>query len=263
MICAISSSAVNLFVLFSSASYSILIFLNGFALLWLALDVYCSKRSIHPVLRIITASAIMIGVLVSLPITGIQTSAADAPIKFEVAGKHGEILAPNITERNTNIMDILYTMKNNETTQVTGSTVNNLPLGEEIFKEFFDPLFNIPEDFYKNSLHVFPEYHSLMKTLALWNEQFEEDVTQVKIIMGFGEVALDGSIRMSGDIKALTRSAIQSNPDAFIIPMEAFDEVKRLAPNLIVVPVTHFVEVLYFLSQPVMFWSVSYALFCH
>lgn len=154
-------------------------------------------------------------------------------------------------------------MKNKESSQSSDISLNNLPLGDEIFKEFFDPLFNIPEDFYMNSLAESSGHQTLMKTLALWNEQSEEDVTQGKKIMGFGEVASDGSIKLTGDIKALTRSAIQSNPDALIVPMEAFEEIRSLAPNLIVVPVTHFVEVLYFLSQPVMFWPVSYALFCH
>ena len=82
--------------------------------------------------------------------------------------------------------------------------------------------------------------------------------------MGIGGIAEDGAIMMVDNIESYARAAIQADPDVLFVPVDAYDKVKSIAPNLLVVPVSQFQEVLFFLSQPISFWSLNnYALFCH
>jgi len=82
--------------------------------------------------------------------------------------------------------------------------------------------------------------------------------------MGVGTVFPDGRIGMVDRIEAYTRSAIEEGTDVFFVPVEAYQQVKDISKKQLIVPVSNFAEVLYFLEQPIEFWPLrNFGLFCH
>lgn len=210
-----------------------------------------------------------VALCLSIPLPSLHAVAIDTPVAYAKDGFDGKLLAPEITVRQAFVMDWIHgeAATIDELAQRTTPVIDSeFSLEEDqALAEFQGLPYDIPAGFYTKYEDVWTHSHTLIRLLHDWNQSTDKDVTQGKNVMGFGAVAEDGRIYRTGDVIALTKAAIQADPDVFIVPVDAFNEARKIAPTgLLVVPVSHFEEVLYFLEQPVALWPISsFGLFCH
>lgn len=205
----------------------------------------------------------------SVPLPSLHAIAINKPTAYAKEGFEGKLLAPEVTVRQAFVMDWIHgeAATSDELAQRTTPVIDTEFSVEEdqALAEFQGLPYDIPDGFYAKYEDALTHSHTLIRLLHDWNQTTDFDVMQGKKVMGFGAVAEDGRIYMTGDVASLTAAAVQADPDVFIVPVDAFNEAREIAPTgLLVVPVSHFEEVLYFLEQPVALWPISsFGLFCH
>ncbi len=201
-----------------------------------------------------------------VPVPGFQVAAPAAPTEYAAAAGQGRIAAPNVTERVV-LAGELYRASWNRAEAAEGLSLapplDADGLSAEDFGDLYELPFEVPASFYEVD-GASTDPHALMKTLAGWNATNAEDATQGQFVMGVGTVAPDGTIGMVEHIEAYTEAALRAEPKVFFVPVAAYEQVRDIDKDLLVVPVSRFEEVLYFLSQPVTFWPLrNFGLFCH
>ncbi|WP_158299305.1 hypothetical protein [Paenibacillus antri] len=214
----------------------------------------------------VAALALVVPAVLCFPVPGVHTVGPAEASDYSVDGKKGAISAPNVELRAALAVELFRQPWNRAEASDEASGSNGLglaELSEEDFGDLYELPFEVPESFYAAD-GAATDPHALMKTLARWDATLSEDVTQGQSVMGIGSVAPDGSIGMVDDIEAYTQAALRSEPKVFFVPVEAYEQVRAIDKELLVVPVSRFEEVLYFLSQPVTFWPLrNFGLFCH
>lgn len=208
-------------------------------------------------------------VILWIPLPRMKAVAVIKPAVYQSEHMEGKLLAPQIRERRAFVLDWLKGQAaavEDGQEEIPASIVKTEFTEAELaaLAEFNNLPYDIPPGFYTQVEDALKDPHTLMELLALWSEHAGKDITQGKTVMGFGAVDEEGRVYRAGDIPALTLAAKKADPDALIVPVDAFTEVKDLAPGLLVIPVSHFEEALFVLDQPVALWPISnFGLFCH
>jgi len=210
-------------------------------------------------------AALVVPAALCFPVPGVYTAIPAEPSDYG-AGGAGRIAAPNVAQRV--VLAGEWFRLPAERAEAAEEPIRDAALGsdrlsEEDFGDLYELPFDVPESLYQVE-GASTDPHALMKTLARWDATSEDEVTQGQTVMGVGTVAPDGSIGMVDDIEAFALAAYRSKPKVFFVPVEAYERVRSIDKDLLVVPVARFEEVLYFLSQPVTFWPLrNFGLFCH
>ncbi|WP_391575064.1 hypothetical protein [Cohnella sp.] len=207
--------------------------------------------------------ALTVAALLAAPVPGQYTIDPASPSEYAVPGKAGVLKAPNTMKRPTQAGE--WALSAASVADAAPAKRLALIEGEagQDFGDLFQLPYDIPETYYQWE-GADSDPHALIRTLAKWNAESELDVTQGQKVMGVGTVLPDGRIGMVDRIEAYTRSAIEEGPDVFFVPVEAYQQVKDISKKQLIVPVSNFAEVLYFLEQPIEFWPLrNFGLFCH
>jgi len=91
--------------------------------------------------------------------------------------------------------------------------------------------------------------HGAMLTLALYDQLTEADVTKGLHIAGTGTIEVDGRIGMVGGIPQKAYAVGRTDADVFFVPIEGLEAAKAAAPQLNIVGVERFEDVLSWLEQ--------------
>ena len=230
--------------------------LLSFAFEWRSLRTWPARAGI---------AALVVPAALCFPVPGVHTVVPADLSEYGAEGA-GRIAAPNVTERTALVGELFrLTADRAEAAEEppNGVELGASELSEEDFGDLFELPFDVPASLYRIE-NASTDPHALMKTLARWDATNEEEVIQGQTVMGVGTVAPDGSIGMVDDIEVYALAASRAKPKVFFVPVEAYEEVRSIDKELLVVPVARFEEVLYFLSQPVTFWPLrNFGLFCH
>ena len=98
-------------------------------------------------------------------------------------------------------------------------------------------------------LHAGGPSHGAMLTLALLNQLVEEDITGGLHVAGTGTIEVDGSVGMVGGIPQKAYAVSRSNADVFFVPTAGVEAARLAAPELNIVGVEHFTDILTWLQQ--------------
>ncbi|CAM3486155.1 hypothetical protein [Marinicrinis lubricantis] len=238
----------------------------------------CARRlGMNPFWTGVGAVLVLCGTL-GLHIPGQAVSAPyfQHKIALSEANRHtkGTIAVPEMITRNALVADGLAAWIGNST-QLTVEAPKDDRRTEEVeqIKNILASItsenpsseigYTVNEQFYRQ----IPNQNTpdgLMEALALFNELTGKDMTQGQKVMGIGTILEDGRIEAVPGIYQYTAAALRADPDVFFVPLESLAEAVIAAPDMLIVPVTTFEEVLYFLNQPVTFWPiVNFGLYCH
>ncbi len=89
----------------------------------------------------------------------------------------------------------------------------------------------------------------LMFVLEIMNQIEPEDITRGKLIAGTGTIDLDENVGRIGGITQKVIAAEKADVDYFLLPHDNYDEAKKAAKEIQLVPVSELEEVLDFLSM--------------
>jgi len=91
--------------------------------------------------------------------------------------------------------------------------------------------------------------HGAMLTLSLLNQLNEGQLVGQLHVAGTGTIEADGSIGMVGGIKQKAYAVSRSDAEVFFVPEQAVEIAKQGAPNLNIVGVKHFDDIVVWLKQ--------------
>jgi len=258
----ISFLILAILALFRVLPMPALIMMQTLGLLWLAYEL----RSVRRPSSRAAVSLFLVSAALCFPVPGVSTASPAEASDYSVSGKSGSIRAPGVKERVVLAGELLRQPWKRASASDAGAPANaagSASLSEEDFGDLYDLPFEVPASLYAAE-GASTDPHALMKTLARWDASSDADTTQGQSVMGVGTVAPDGTIGMVDHIEAYTEAALRARPKVFFVPVEAYEQVRDIDKDLLVVPVSRFEEVLYFLSQPVAFWPLrNFGLFCH
>lgn len=228
-------------------------------LLWFAAE-FATRRT--PGARAAAAALALLS-CAALPLPGVYTAAPGDARDYSVSGHAGSIQAPSVRERLVLAGEWLVRPKTAASAPASAAVADASGFENIDFGELYQLPFDVPAELYAAEGSD-ADPHAVMKLLSRWNEYTGEDATQGQVVMGVGAVAPGGELLPVDDIAAYTKAASLAKPKVFFVPLAQYEEARNVDKQLLVVPVSRFEEVLYFLSEPVMFWPLrNFGLFCH